>query len=776
METRSDTGPAGYYPPMRRRLLLLPFALLLACSAPDAVPLLEAPSPLPERVGDAFSGPAWVVFADKGPADDLAERLAEAEWALHPRAAARRARNRPDGRAVDRSDLPVHDPYVVALEDLGLRVRHRSVRLNAVSVADLHGLHDEVAALPFVRTLHPVALRTGPAMPTLGPAIVPAGDAPRGEPAPASPYDYGEAEWQAKLIAADELHGEGYTGAQVIVGVTDTGFRMTHEVLAPLVPQVIDSYDFLEDDPEVANETADEDDVDQDFHGSVVVSTLAGKLDGTMVGIAPEVSLLLAKTESVPLEEEFEEDTWIAGAEWAESSGADILSSSLGWTDWYTLPDDLDGATGVSTIFANELASGTGLLIVTSAGNSGPGAGTLFLPADAQEVIAAGAVDENGDVAVFSSRGPTADGRFKPDLAAPGQSVTVVRWDQPDGLQTASGTSFAAPILAGVAALLVEAHPEWTREELTQALKDTASQATAPDNDLGWGLVDGWAACGLECSCRDEDGDGAYADDCGGADCDDDEPNVRPGATELCNEVDDDCDGAPAPDEVDADGDGDLACATDCDDGDASLNGLDLDGDGDPSCGTDCDDTNPAIEGLDHDGDGTSLCGGDCADGDASISPDQPEVPYDGIDQDCDGADLDDVDGDGVIGGPDGADCADDDPSIFPDPPLGEGEIEIAMTGGHELCFDGRDNDCDGLEGTADPDCRAEALAEAGGSSSFSTTFSSDGSGCALQVGGRSPASAALLLALLALGVRRGATRSDAEFGWIRPRSDRATM
>ena len=735
---------------MCRRLILLFISLLLACAAPESVPVIEAPPVLPDGVGEVSSGPAWIVFSDKGPATELAERLAEAEWALHPRAAARRARNRPDGVVVTARDLPVHDGYVEAIEELGLEVRHCSVRLNAVSVADLASLYDDVSALPFVRTIYPVALRSGPMLPTLGPARA----APRDEPAPPSPYDYGTAEWQATLVGADELHGEGLTGAGVIVGVTDTGFRLTHEVLAPLVPQVLDSYDFLEDDDEVANETDEEDADEQDFHGSVVVSTLAGKLDGTMVGIAPEVSLLLAKTESNMLEEEFEEDVWIAGAEWVEANGADVLSNSLGWTDWYTLPDDMDGATGVSTIFADELAVGTGLLIITAAGNIGPAPSTMIVPADAAEVVAAGAVDEDGDVALFSSRGPTSDGRIKPDLSGPGASVTVVRWDEATGLQTASGTSFATPILAGVAALLIEANPDWTREQLIGALKDTASQADAPDNDLGWGIVDGWAACGLPCSCRDDDGDGAWALDCGGDDCDDAAAGVHPGAVEQCNELDDDCDGLPGADEVDGDGDGDLACGGDCDDADPALSGLDLDGDGDPSCGSDCDDADPSREGLDHDGDGVSLCDDDCNDGDAAISPAQDDAPYDGIDQDCDGADLTDFDGDGVDGGPDGADCADDDPAIYPDPAPLDG-AEVATAGGHEICFDGRDNDCDGLDGPDDPDCGAEALS--GDDSSTFTTFTSDGAGCALQLGGRAGGRSAglLLVGLVALFGRR---------------------
>ena len=705
-----------------RRTPLLLLLLLAACVAPEPDVIDVAPV-LQESISVVTDGPAWVVLADKGPADDLDADLLEAELALHPRALARRIRNRPDGQVVDTSDLPVHPGYVQALEQLGVEVRRTSRRLNAVSVEELGGLHDLVAALPFVQAIVPVARREGPRLVTLGPAPDGARDA-ADDPGP-SPYDYGDAAWQAELVNAHMLHGFGLTGQGVIVASTDTGFSLTHEVLAPLQPQVLDAWDFLEDDAEVGNETAQEEDDEQDFHGTIVVSALAGKLDGTMVGIAPEVSLLLAKTESVPLEQPFEEDVWVVGVEWAEQGGADVLTSSLGWTEWYDV-DDMDGQTAVSSLFVDALVPATGLVMVVSAGNEGPSATSITAPADSEWLLATAAVDDTGELASFSGRGPTADGRVKPDLAGPGKDVTVVRWDQDTELRTASGTSLAAPILAGTCALLLEAHPEWTREQLFEALRSTASQATQPDYDLGWGIIDGWAACGLRCSCRDDDADGFYAADCGGDDCDDAAADRFPGQEEACNGIDDDCDGLVTDWEAD------------------------LDGDGDPACETDCDDADPTVEGIDHDGDGVSLCDGDCADGDPSIFPGRAEIPYDGIDQDCDGQDLTDQDGDGVDGGPDGADCADDNPAIYPDPAPAEGDTATPTEGGHELCFDGRDNDCDGLVGPADPDCRYET-SQAESTTSTVTTIGS--STCSMA--DRPSGGAALLLLLAAVLLRR---------------------
>ena len=709
---------------MVSRRLLLVLLPLLACAPPDEAAPVEPAPIIQASIGASVRRPAWVVFVDKGSTDDLEGALLQAELELHPRAIARRLRNRPDGAVVDARDLPVHSAYVEALQELGVELRRTSRRLNAVSVQDLGDLHDEVAALPFVHAIVQVALRHGPTLPTLGPVLP--GERSTDDLPGDSPYDYGDADWQTSLVNAQLLHAFGLTGAGVVVALTDTGFSLSHEVLAPLQPQVLDSWDFLEDDAEVANETVDEQDDEQDFHGTIVLSALAGKLDGTMVGIAPEASFLLAKTESVPLEQPFEEDVWIEGVEWAEASGADILTSSLGWTDWYT-EDQMDGQTAVSTLFVGSLVPDTGLVMVVSAGNEGPSATSITAPSDSPWLLAAAAVDDAGELADFSGRGPTADGRFKPDLAAPGESVTVVRWDQDTELRTASGTSLAAPILAGTCALLLEAHPEWTRQELFDALKGTASQADQPDNHMGWGIVDGWAACGLRCSCRDEDADGFYAVDCGGADCDDADAARFPGQEEACNGVDDDCDGVVADEEAD------------------------LDGDGDPTCASDCDDADPTVEGLDHDGDGSSLCDGDCADGDPSVAPDLAEVPYDGIDQDCDGLDLTDQDGDGFDGGPTGDDCGDDNPAVFPDPLPAEGETEVPTSGGHELCFDGRDNDCDGLVGPDDPDCRYETSLTTA-ITSGATALTSSGT---CSAAGRGPGAGWLLLLVLPGLLRR---------------------
>jgi hypothetical protein len=235
-----------------------------------------------------------------------------------------------------------------------------------------------------------------------------------------------------------------------------------------------------------------------------------------------------------------------------------------------------------------------GLIVVNSAGNRGPDPMTLNAPADADGLIAVGSVDPEGRLAIDSSRGPTWDGRIKPDIMAPGRNVWVVDPTSTDAYQQRSGTSYAAPLAAGIIALLLEAYPDLGPEEMHALITSTGSQADAPTSDYGWGRIQGLQAAGLHCSCRDADSDGHYADDCGGDDCADDNPAVHPGAEEVCNGIDDNCDDIMLEGEEDQDSDGHLVCAGDCDDSDNQIHpgaedlcadGIDSDCDGeDPEC------------------------------------------------------------------------------------------------------------------------------------------------------------------------------------------------
>jgi subtilisin family serine protease len=276
----------------------------------------------------------------------------------------------------------------------------------------------------------------------------------------------------------------------------DSGFNnLNHEALDHL--DIVATWDFLNGDPNVFYE---EGQMGTGDHGTNTLGTIAGYEPGELIGPAFGASFLLGKTENGDLdwERHIEEDHWIAGAEWADTLGADIISSSLGYRNEFSHGEndyswqDMDGDTTVVAKGAN-IAASRGILIVNCAGNerlSLSGQNTLVSPSDSAYVLAAGAVNSQGRRASFSSVGPTADGRIKPDVMAMGDSVYSAAPNAPDEYELVDGTSFSCPLVAGVAALILEINPSWTNQDVMTAIKLTASQSESPDNHNGWGIVD----------------------------------------------------------------------------------------------------------------------------------------------------------------------------------------------------------------------------------------------------------------------------------------------
>jgi len=289
------------------------------------------------------------------------------------------------------------------------------------------------------------------------------------------------------------LHDLGYSGKDVIVLMLDTGFYKDHESILP--ERILAEYDFLNNDGETQNESQEDDKNSQHNHGTNTYTALGGYSPGHLIGPAYQCSFLLAKTESNAFENITEEDNYVAGLEWGEPLGADIVSSSLGYLYWYTY-EDLDGLTAVTTravLWATRL----GMLVVTAAGNERQNSewgGYIIAPADADSIITVGAVDAKGALAGFSGHGPTSDGRTKPEVVAQGIGVACASPGGPASYAYVDGTSLSTPLVAGSAALLLEAHPTWRPEDVRNALMATASQADMPDNDYGWGIPNVLAA------------------------------------------------------------------------------------------------------------------------------------------------------------------------------------------------------------------------------------------------------------------------------------------
>jgi subtilisin family serine protease len=252
---------------------------------------------------------------------------------------------------------------------------------------------------------------------------------------------------------------------------------------------VIAEWDFIFDDGETQNQPGD--DPEQHWHGTATWSILGGFAPGQLIGPAYGASFALAKTEDIRSETPAEEDNFVAALEWMDSLGVDLASVSLSYR-WFDDPgndyewQDLDGNTATTTI-AVDLAASRGILVVVAAGNYGPDPGSLGSPADADSGLSVGATDEENDLLWFSSRGPTWDGRTKPEVLARG--VDAYHATPDPGYSWSAGTSVATPLVAGCAALVMEAHPDWSAEQVKAALMWTADRARRPDSDWGWGRI-----------------------------------------------------------------------------------------------------------------------------------------------------------------------------------------------------------------------------------------------------------------------------------------------
>ncbi len=436
----------------------------------------------------------------------------------------RRARARVGDR-----DRPVHEDYVAQLERIGVRPRVRSRWLHAVSAYLDRPTAQRAASLPFVRGVAPAGRLVGgrpdrapdapPAARSDGRLAIgldgPSSAAPAALPAARSDgrmaigldgpsaFDenfYGPSFNQLALLGVPDLHAAGWRGDGVRIVSLDSGFHYEHHVFDSLA--ILDQRDYFEGDGDVQNTDRG------DRHGTLTLSALAGWLPGHLVGPAYGASVALARTEEVAWERRVEVDHYVAALEWAaDTVGADIVTASLGYLEFpdddppfVYPPDSLDGGSTVISRAVNTAAA-RGVLVVISAGNEGPQPGSLLLPADADSGLSVGAVAPWGELRASSSRGPTWTGdRIKPDLCAQGQDVVCAAWDQALGayLTQSSGTSLATPLIAGLAALMIEAQPDLRGRplEVIERLHASGDQASRPDHDRGYGVP--WGPLALD--------------------------------------------------------------------------------------------------------------------------------------------------------------------------------------------------------------------------------------------------------------------------------------
>ncbi|WP_128544959.1 S8 family serine peptidase [Larkinella soli] len=402
------------------------------------------------------------------------------EQFLSQRAVERRRRQ---GIPILERDLPVNPAYVSALRQTGARIWFTSRWANAVLVETTEANLSTLRSLPFVAGIEGNR--------SIGNARVGyvsfTGNRTDGKLETADePGLYGTSRDQNLQIGVDKMHTLGFRGEGMLVAILDAGFRNANQVpyLRPLFTEnrVVGTYDF------VRKETAVYED---DAHGLNVLSIMAGYQANQLIGPAYKASYLLLRTEDAFSETPVEEANWLFGAEFADSTGADVINSSLGYT---TFDDpsqnhtyqDLNGNRTLITRAARWAAE-AGILVVVSAGNEGNDAWQYIgAPADASPILSIGAVDNQGFRAPFSSLGPSADGRVKPDLVAMGLGTTL--GVAGGSISTGNGTSYSAPLVAALATGFWQANPRLTAQQVIECLRRSGSQFAKPDNELGYGI------------------------------------------------------------------------------------------------------------------------------------------------------------------------------------------------------------------------------------------------------------------------------------------------
>ncbi len=467
---------------MRRRALnsVRGWLAMAALLAVGAIATLAAGSSRTSRS-------AWWVFLDPETAHSALP------VAISDQTAATRARlglpDLPD-------DRPVPWTLIAALERTGARTRYASRWLRAVSVDADRATLDRIRALPFVERVVPVA------------TLDAAGARPRRRelppvPAPAAASFqsldsafYGP-DWPAlKELGVPTAHAFGFTGKGVRIAILDGGFEPRHASLSGR--QVYRARDFINGDTIVYNQPGDP--ADQARHGTHVWSLIGAYAPGTLVAPAYDAQFLLAKVDAEPGDNQADEDRWVAAVEWADSLGARVIVSPVvfryDFTDRLPTPfAAMNGDSTVTTRIADEAAR-RGILVVSSMGNGGPAAGTLSLPADGDSVLAVGATDASGAAATFtvggaSARGPTADGRIKPDVAARGVGILAASSIALGGYDISlEGSSYPTALVAGAAATFLEAWPDLSADAARRALRLAGRRSGSPDNATGTGIPD----------------------------------------------------------------------------------------------------------------------------------------------------------------------------------------------------------------------------------------------------------------------------------------------
>ena len=424
----------------------------------------------------------WVQFADK---NNTLYSIERPEEFLSERAIQRRVKY---GVAFDEKDIPVNPSYIEAVENAGATILNPSKWLNGVTVETYDdSVIEAIEKLPFVKKTRALydeplkqLLKEESLLYETNIETIVKTDVYRNH--------YGSAYTQIELLNGVSLHELGYRGEGMWIGICDSGYQGAdvHDVFQNMRDEnrLLGTKDFVYKNGIVYSD---------DHHGTACLSLMAGYMPDTYVGTAPKASYFLCRTENINSENVIEEYNWVSAAEFLDSLGIDVISTSLGYITFDDVQEnhdyaDFDGKTCVITIGA-EIASSRGILCVAAAGNEGD---TQFpyigAPGDGKNVLTVGGVKADGQKTGFSSIGPTYDGRIKPDVMSFAYAVSVA---SPSGdFFESNGTSFAAPSLAGLAACFWQARNAVPENKIREVIKQSADNYSTPNGEYGYGIPD----------------------------------------------------------------------------------------------------------------------------------------------------------------------------------------------------------------------------------------------------------------------------------------------
>ncbi|MEM9896008.1 MAG: S8 family peptidase [Bacteroidota bacterium] len=384
----------------------------------------------------------------------------------------------------DSTDLPVAASYLAGVSDLGADVYFSSKWLNGALVQMSESLVATISNLAYVDSVALIAEKSRLSR-TSETVIVPTSFQ-------SITSMTGTSDLQLMMLNVDQMHREGYRGEGMRIAVLDNGFRgvNTYEPFSEIWSEnrIVGTKDFVQNSGNVYQFGS---------HGTNVLSIIGAEYENDTaqyIGAAPKAEFIFCITEENGSEDRIEEYNWLLGAEFADSLGADVINSSVGYRS-FDIADhnydfkDTDGNSAIVSVAAT-MAASKGIVVVTSAGNTGGSSNAqrkvVSHPADARGVFTVGSVMVNLDKSIFSSIGPTVDGRLKPDVSAFGDATAIVNSN--GTITRGSGTSFSTPLIAGLVAGVWQANPSFTSEEIIRVVRRSAHLAESPNNLLGYGV------------------------------------------------------------------------------------------------------------------------------------------------------------------------------------------------------------------------------------------------------------------------------------------------